>query len=65
MIKKVSKTNSLFAQLKKEGKVTPLNEEKHDQAIEEMNKELEESRRAYKVKDRESQTSAANVILNV
>jgi hypothetical protein len=63
MIIKISKTEDLNNQLQKEGKITLLNGTAHTKAMEEMNRDLEENRREYQVKDRESQMSAAKVIL--
>ena len=63
MIKEINKTEVMNAKLEKEGKVTQLSKKEHAEAIEIMNEELEISRRDYQVKDRESQISAANVIL--
>jgi len=63
MIKEINKTEKLNAQLKKEGKVIQLNNKEHAEAIETMNEELEKTRRDYQVKNRESQVSAAKVIL--
>ncbi len=64
MIKRISKTEAIKAKLKKEGKVTYLNKAKHIKAIDSMNRQLEEARREYQIKDRNSQMSAAKVILN-
>jgi hypothetical protein len=63
MINKVSKTEALRSKLRQEGKVTTLDKTQHISAITTMNKELESVRREYQVKDRNSQISAANVIL--
>ena len=63
MIIKISKTEDLNNQLQKEGKVKILNDTTHTKAMEEMNRDLEENRREYQVKDRKSQISAAKVIL--
>lgn len=64
MIKKISKLETIRAKLKKDGKVTSLTEIKHIQAISEMNKKLENMRREFQIKDRNSQTTAASVVLN-
>lgn len=49
--------------MRQEGKVTALNEPQHIIAITVMNSQLESVRREYQVKDRNSQTAAATVIL--
>ena len=64
MIKKISRLESVKAQLRKEGKVTTLSDKKHIEAISEMNKKLENMRREFLIKDRNSQTTAASVVLN-
>jgi len=65
MIKKISKTEVINAKLEQEGKVTTLDKKEHIDAIIRMNKQLEAVRREYLIKDRESQTSAARVILTM
>ena len=63
MLKKISKTEEINARLKREGKVTILNQPEHLAAIETMNKRLEAARREYQIKERNSQISASKVIL--
>lgn len=63
MITKISRKEAIRAQMKKEGKVTILDQAQHIAAISTMNKQLETVRREYQVKDRKSQSTAANVIL--
>lgn len=63
MITKISKTEAIRAKMKQEGKVTSLNSAQHIAAITTMNKQLETVRREYQVKDRNSQITAATVIL--
>lgn len=65
MIKKISKTEVINAKLEQEGKVTTLDKKEHIDAIIRMNKQLETARREYLIKDRESQISAARVILTM
>jgi len=65
MIKKISKTEVINAKLEQEGKVTTLDKKEHIDAIIRMNKQLEAVRREYLIKDRESQISAARVILTM
>lgn len=63
--KKISKTEVINAKLEQEGKVTTLDKKEHIDAIIRMNKQLEAVRREYLIKDRESQISAARVILTM
>ncbi|WP_449257652.1 hypothetical protein [Chlorobium limicola] len=65
MIKKISKTAVINAKLEQEGKVTTLDKKEHIDAIIIMKKQLEAVRREYLIKDRESQISAARVILTM
>ncbi len=63
MITKISKTEDLNKRLRKEGKITLLNDSSRKEAIHELNLDMEESKREYQVKDRKSQISASKVIL--
>ena len=63
MIKKISTTEEINEQLSKNGKKTYLDSPKQIEAIVKMNEELEEVRREYRLKEKNSQTSAANVVL--
>lgn len=63
MIKKINKTEALFAKLKEEGKIKVLNSDMHLKETLFLNTELEEVRRTYKAKDKSSQYSAAMTIL--
>ena len=63
MIKRINRTEEIEAKLSKENKVTYLDSPKHIEAIKKMNEEMEEVRREYKVKEKNSQTSASNVVL--
>ena len=63
MIKKINKTESFIAVKRREGKVTTLDKKEHIEAIVAMNGKLESFRREYQVKDRNSQRSAAKLVL--
>ena len=64
MIKKISRTEAINDRLKKEGKVTTLDKKEHIDAIVLMNEQLDAVRREYRMKDRNSQNTAAQVILS-
>lgn len=59
----ISRSEKIIQQLKKEGKFVTLNRPEDLNAITEMNNEMENVRRDYQVKDRNSQVHASNVIL--
>ena len=64
MIVTVNKTQQIKAKLAQQGKaVGYLNQPQHIKAISDMDKEMEEVRREFKVKERDSQISASEVIL--
>ena len=63
MIESINKTKSYVEKMRQEGKVTTFDKEEHFKASIEMNKKLEQFRREYKVKDRNSQISASKIIL--
>jgi len=63
MIKRINKTEAFKAKMKQEGKVTYLDQPQHIAAIVAMNKQMEAARREYQVKDKNSQLTAAKVIL--
>lgn len=63
MIQKINKTEAIKAKMEEEGNIVYLDKPEHMDAIVSMNENLEEIRREYQVKDRNSQISAANVIL--
>ena len=63
MISKISKTETIRAKMVEEGRVTFLDQPEDIAAIEEMNSQLEDVRREYQLKNRNSQISASNVIL--
>jgi hypothetical protein len=65
MVKKISKADAINTKLREDGKVTLLNQQEHIEAITAMNKQLEVARREYKIKERKSQITAANVILTM
>jgi hypothetical protein len=63
MITKISKTEAFKAKMKEEGKVTFLDKPEHIAAIVAMNEQLENVRREYQAKDRNSQINAIKVVL--
>ncbi|RZJ56012.1 MAG: hypothetical protein EOO44_01085 [Flavobacterium sp.] len=63
MIKTVNKTQAIIAELEADNKVNYLDQQKHIQAISDMNDDMASVRRDFHVKDRNSQTSAVHVIL--
>lgn len=63
MITTISKTEAIKAKLREEGKVSYLDNAFHIAAIVEMNVQMEDVRREFQVKDRNSQTTASTVIL--
>lgn len=63
MVKKINRTDDFIAEMKREGKVTVLDKKEHVEAIVAMNEKLENFRREYQVKDRNSQRSAAKLVL--
>ena len=64
MIIKINKAELIITRLKAEGKVTYLDSPEQQKAILEMNTEMEDVKREYQLKERNSQISAANVVLN-
>ena len=64
MITEINRTKEINDSLREEGKVTILNRPQDIQAINILNKAMEEVRRDYKVKNQQSQISAAQTILN-
>jgi|ADurb_H2B_01_Slu_FD_contig_61_89811_length_218_multi_10_in_0_out_0_1 hypothetical protein len=64
MYKKISKSREIIARLKNEGKVKPMNSADDMAKIASMNKYMEEVRMEYRMKESQSQISAAQVILN-
>lgn len=63
MIQKINNTSKIREALSKAGKVTVLNAQIHIEATQALNKEMEYVRRDYKVKNQNSQNSAALTIL--
>lgn len=63
MIQKISNTDRIKESLSEQGKVTVLNSPEHIKAITALNREMEKVRREYKVKNQNSQNSAALAIL--
>lgn len=64
MIVTVNKTEQIKAKLAEQGKaVGYLNQDHHIKAIANMDKEMEEVRRDFKVKERDSKISASQVTL--
>jgi len=63
-MKKISQSQEMLKELKKEGKVGYFDKPEHLKAIKEMNEEMEGVRRDYQQKNMNSQISAAHVILN-
>jgi hypothetical protein len=64
MIEMINKTEEIRNRLKQEGKVNSLNSNEHIQAMVKMNKALQDLKREYIMKNRLSQISAAQTILN-
>ena len=63
MIQTISKLEEIKAKLRLENEVVYLNQEEHILAVSEMNKRLEMFRRDSQKKEKNSQISAASVIL--
>lgn len=66
MIKKISKSEEVIERLRKESKGAGgyLDQTHHVAAITAMNTQLEQVRREFQVKDKNSQATAAQVVLN-
>jgi hypothetical protein len=64
MFKKISKSEDFLRLLSLQNKVTNLNQSQHIKATSEMNTIMEEVKRDFEYKNRQSNISAANVILN-
>lgn len=65
MNKMISTAANFLELAKKEGKLEPLNGEKHIASIKVMNEHLEDARREYKMKEIRSIEAAAKAILTV
>ena len=63
MFKKISKSEDFLKLLSLQNKVTNLDQSKHRQATSNMNSIMEEVKRDFEYKNRQSNISAANVIL--
>lgn len=63
MLKEISKTAAINDRLERENKVMILDRPEHIEAVEAMNRKLDAARREYQIKDRNSQISAAKVVL--
>jgi hypothetical protein len=63
MAEYIMKSQSVRDKLKDEGKFTVLDLEVHVKAVTAMNESLENVRREFQIKDRESQRNAAFVTL--
>ena len=64
MIKKISKSEEVRERLRKEGRGGYLDQTHHVAAITAMNSQLEAVRRDFQAKDKNSQITAAQVVLN-
>ena len=64
MIEIINKTEEIRNRLISEGKVNTLNSNEHIQAMIKMNKALEDLKRDYIIKDKQSQISASQTVLN-
>ncbi|HUM88915.1 MAG TPA: hypothetical protein PKV50_05250 [Prolixibacteraceae bacterium] len=64
MYEKISKSREIIDRLKDQGKVKPMNSADDMAKISSMNKYMEEVRMEYRMKESQSQISAAQVILN-
>jgi hypothetical protein len=64
MIEIINKTEEIRNRLISEGKVNTLNSNEHIQAMVKMNKALEDLKRDYIIKDKQSQISASQTVLN-
>lgn len=64
MIEIINRTEEIRNRLKSEGKVKILNSIEHIEAMVKMNEALEELKREYILRDRQSQMSASQTILN-
>lgn len=63
MTKKISKYQELMSRLQDENKVTYLDQKKDIEVITEIDKQMENVRREYQIKEKNSQISAKGVIL--
>jgi len=63
MTKKISKYQELMGRLNKKEQATYLDKPTEVEAINEIDKQMENVRREYQIKEKNSQISAAKVIL--
>ncbi|MCX6246559.1 MAG: hypothetical protein NTW10_02395 [Bacteroidetes bacterium] len=63
MTEKISKYQEMIGRLKDDQKVIYLDQPKDVEVITEIDKQMEAVRREYQIKEKNSQISAANVIL--
>jgi hypothetical protein len=63
MIEKISRSETYAEKMRQEGKVITFNKPEDIKVSIKMNESLEQFRREYQVKDRNSQMSASKVIL--
>ncbi|MDD3701364.1 MAG: hypothetical protein WCR58_10475 [Bacteroidales bacterium] len=61
--KSLSKTESILQDIRKSGKVETLNTSEHINIISEMNANLEEARRNYRIKEMKSAEAASKVLI--
>ena len=61
----INRSKSFAEKMRKEGKVVTFNTAKDFEVCNELNKKLEEFRREYQVKERNSFLSASKIILTV
>jgi hypothetical protein len=64
MIEIINRTEEIRNRLKSEGKVKTLNSIEHIEAIFKMNEAMEELKREYILRVRQSQISASQTIIN-
>lgn len=63
MIREIHQTPRIIKSLSKKGACVPLNKPAHLKAFQKINEIMEETRREFEVKDKQSQISASKVIL--
>ncbi len=64
MFQKISKSDDFLLKLYTQNKVTNLNKSEHLKATSEMNVIMEEVKRDFEYKNRQSNISASNIVLN-
>ena len=63
MINKISQKEAIEEALAKEGKISYFDEQEYFEAMLEMNEYMEEARHDHLIKERNSEVSAAKVVL--